>query len=271
MRSRYLLTFPGPARAGRRAVARSAAPAARCCSSRLVARPRATGGSSAWVAAACLTIAINGSRELPQYFVQAAPAAGARGGVGRRRCSGTRRAAGQRRRAGVVLAIAVWRVNDFRSWSDNTRTTPGTSLGRIDARRASGALRRSRDAEVLGAGGGELGEFMRGADRAGRHRLRVRLLVRRVRAGGARERVALLLEPAGHRRLQRRASPATASAGCSTICDAPRPAIVALQQRDWIPDVDDSAHFFMTHAARSPAGCTSGTTGRRTGRASTSG
>jgi hypothetical protein len=24
------------------------------------------------------------------------------------------------------------------------------------------------------------------------------------------------------------------------------PAIVALQQRDWYPDVDDSAHFFMT-------------------------
>src|SRR5881392_647032 len=28
----------------------------------------------AWTAAACLTIAINGSRDLPQYFVQAAPA-----------------------------------------------------------------------------------------------------------------------------------------------------------------------------------------------------
>ena len=27
------------------------------------------------------------------------------------------------------------------------------------------------------------------------------------------------------------------------------PAIVALQQRDWYPDVDDSAHFFMTYAA----------------------
>jgi hypothetical protein len=24
------------------------------------------------------------------------------------------------------------------------------------------------------------------------------------------------------------------------------PAVVALQQRDWSPDVDDSAHFFMT-------------------------
>jgi hypothetical protein len=29
---------------------------------------------------------------------------------------------------------------------------------------------------------------------------------------------------------------------------ATSPAIVALQQRDWYPDVDDSAHFFMTTA-----------------------
>jgi hypothetical protein len=27
------------------------------------------------------------------------------------------------------------------------------------------------------------------------------------------------------------------------------PAVVALQQRDWLPDVDDSAHFFMTAPA----------------------
>jgi hypothetical protein len=27
------------------------------------------------------------------------------------------------------------------------------------------------------------------------------------------------------------------------------PVIVALQQRDWYPDVDDSAHFFMTTPA----------------------
>ena len=33
-----------------------------------------------------------------------------------------------------------------------------------------------------------------------------------------------------------------------------RPAVVALQQRDWAPDVDDSAAFFMT-TPRSPAGC----------------
>jgi hypothetical protein len=28
-----------------------------------------------------------------------------------------------------------------------------------------------------------------------------------------------------------------------------RPAIVALQLRDWAPDVDDSAHFFLTTPA----------------------
>ena len=41
----------------------------------VVARPRIERlVPVAWTAAACLTIAINGSRDLPQYFVQAAPA-----------------------------------------------------------------------------------------------------------------------------------------------------------------------------------------------------
>jgi hypothetical protein len=34
-------------------------------------------------------------------------------------------------------------------------------------------------------------------------------------------------------------------AGLLDDLDASRPVIVALQQRDWYPDVDDSAHFFM--------------------------
>jgi hypothetical protein len=39
--------------------------------------------------------------------------------------------------------------------------------------------------------------------------------------------------------------------GASGLLDDLRrttPAIVALQQRDWFPDVDDSAHFFMANA-----------------------
>jgi len=44
----------------------------------------------------------------------------------------------------------------------------------------------------------------------------------------------------------------TAGYGVSGLLDDLRrngPAIVALQQRDWYPDVDDSAHFFMATPA----------------------
>ena len=98
----------------------------------------------AWVAAACLTIAINGSRELPQYFVQAGPPlalAGAWAGAilwNRRRIVNAA--------AAVVLAIAVWRVNDFPKLAANTRHDARYALGRIDRTQHLDALRRPRDA-----------------------------------------------------------------------------------------------------------------------------
>ena len=57
-----------------------------------------------WVAAACLSIAVNGSRGLPQYFLQAAPGAGAGRSASRRRGPG--RALGRPWR---LLAIAARR------------------------------------------------------------------------------------------------------------------------------------------------------------------
>ena len=71
----------------------------------------------------------------------------------------------------------------------------------------------------------------------------------RLRRGRTRQRLALLLEPAGDRRIQRGSTRLRRRAACSTISASNRPAVVALQQRDWAPDVDDSAHFFMTTPA----------------------
>src|SRR3954465_8342109 len=75
--------------------------------------------STARAPSACLTIAINGSRDLPQYFVQAAPAlalAAAWGATFLRTSS---------RIANTILvcvvAIAAWRVNDFTKLVENTR------------------------------------------------------------------------------------------------------------------------------------------------------
>ena len=84
-----------------------------------------------WVAAACLSIAINGSRGLPQYFVQAAPALALAAG-----CAAAplwRRAALPIRIAGVVLvAVAVWRVGDFQRGWDYTAYDLSGALGRLD-------------------------------------------------------------------------------------------------------------------------------------------
>jgi hypothetical protein len=93
------------------------------CLALLVAgvRRRAVWLPVVWVAAACLSIAINGSRGLPQYFLQAAPALALAAGVGF-----TLALAPSPRlvRWIVVLLVAygVWRVDDFRSWSRTSAT-----------------------------------------------------------------------------------------------------------------------------------------------------
>jgi len=71
-----------------------------------------------WVAAACLSIAINGSRGLPQYFVQAAPAlalsAGAAAAILWPAGSVGVRLRPLARAAGILLvAYGAWRVADF--------------------------------------------------------------------------------------------------------------------------------------------------------------
>lgn len=215
----------------------------------LLATARAVPGrlfAVAWVAAACLSIAINGSRDLPQYFIQAAPAlALAAGWAGSLLFSGSRVLS-------VAVAIAaivgVWRVNDFPKLVDNTWR---------DARYSSGSITR---AEHLARYGDrttrkysalameELGGFMRshtqphqpvyvfgfssGAYVAAERRSASRFFWSRPVIVGFNE-----------------GQPGYGIAGLIDELRASPPAIVALQQRDWYPDVDDSAHFFMATPA----------------------
>jgi 4-amino-4-deoxy-L-arabinose transferase-like glycosyltransferase len=82
-----------------------------------------------WVAAACLSIAVNGSRELPQYFVQAAPALALAAGMGwvlLRRALGTRLST----LVVLLLAIGVARVNQFDKWADSIGRDIGYLRGR---------------------------------------------------------------------------------------------------------------------------------------------
>lgn len=212
----------------------------------------------AWVAAACLSIAINGSRDLPQYFIQAAPAlalAAAWAGTllwTRRRIVNLA--------AIAVIAVGVWRVNDFPKLVTNTAQDASYAAGRISltdhlarygdrTTRKYSALAMRELADVLerrAAPNEPVYVFgFSSAAYVEAHRVSASRFFwsRPVIAGFNAERtgygVSGLLED-----LRRRP-----------------PAVVALQQRDWSPDVDDSAHFFMSslplagwlHAGYEPA------------------
>lgn len=196
----------------------------------------------AWVAAACLSIAINGSRDLPQYFVQAAPALALAGAWAASLLWTRWRLVNLA--AVVLVAVGVWRVNDFVKLVDNTwrdarymagQVTPADHLARYGDRttRKYSALAMSELAAVLKARstpnervfvfGFSSGAYVE-ADRASASRF---FWSRPVIVGFSQDR------------------PGYGVSGLLEDLRRHPPVIVALQQRDWFPDVDDSAHFFM--------------------------
>jgi len=200
----------------------------------------------AWTAAACLTIAINGSRDLPQYFVQAAPALA---------LAAAWSATLVRTRSRLVntvialaVVVAVYRVNDFNKLVENTwhdaryvlgRTTWTEHLARYGDRST-----RKYSAQAMD----ELGTFMRDhtapSDTVYIFGFSSGAYVNAGRMSASRffwSRPVIVGFNEGN-----------AGYGVSGLLDDLRrsmPAIVALQQRDWYPDVDDSAHFFLTTPA----------------------
>lgn len=197
----------------------------------------------AWVAAACLTIAINGSRDLPQYFVQAAPAlalAAASAAVLVRTRSLTVNLV-----VAAAVLVGVWRVNDFPKLADNTWHDTSYARGLMSrtehlARYGDRATRKYSAQAV-----DELGAYMRSHSAPADS-----VYVFGFSSGSYVE---------GERRSASRFfwsrpvivgfNDGKAGYGVSGLLDDLRrsgPSIVALQQRDWYPDVDDSAHFFMS-------------------------
>ncbi len=197
----------------------------------------------AWTAAACLTIAINGSRDLPQYFVQAAPALALAAAWGAMFLRTASRIANTL--IACVIVVAVWRVNDFEKLVDNTRH---------DLRFMSGTMTRSEHLSRYGdrttrkysaLAMDELGAFMESHsapnDTVYVFGFSSGAYVRAARTSASRFFWSrpVIVGFNGDR----------PGYGVSGLLDDLRrnpPAIVALQQRDWYPDVDDSAHFFMT-------------------------
>lgn len=196
----------------------------------------------AWVAAACLSIAINGSRELPQYFVQAGPPlalAGAWAGSLLRTRHAWVNAA-----AVLGIAVAVWRVNDFHKLRDNTWHDAKFAAGRIgrEEHLARYGDRATRKYSALAVA--QLGEFLKTHsaphDRVYVFGFSCGAYVEADRVSASRffwSRPVIAGFNEGR-----------AGYGTDGLLEDLRnssPVAVALQQRDWSPDVDDSAHFFM--------------------------
>ena len=115
-----------------------------------------------WVALACLSIAINGSRDLPQYFLQAAPAlalaAGMAAAIGFPRLPAWGDGS-----SSCSLAAADWRVgaDPFPKLAGNVWHDTQYALGRIDRRVPTwrGTARREVD-KYSALDNRDLGEFL---------------------------------------------------------------------------------------------------------------
>jgi hypothetical protein len=200
----------------------------------------------AWTAAACLTIAINGSRDLPQYFIQAAPALALAAAWGATFIRTPWRLANAA--IAIAVLIAIYRVNDFSKLATNTwhdaqyllsRTTRDEHLARYGDRTT-----RKYSAQAMD----ELGAFMRDhsapSDTVYVFGFSSGSYVSAARMSASRffwSRPVIVGFNEG--------KPGYGVSGLLDDLRRNKPTIVALQQRDWYPDVDDSAHFFMTTPA----------------------
>ncbi len=199
-----------------------------------------------WVAGACLVIAVNGSRGLPQYFVQASPAlalAAAWGGS----LLWTKRSWIN----GVLLllaAIGVWRVNDFPKLAGNVAHDARYALGylaREEHLARYGEPERRKYSAIAMA---ELADYLR-TSTAPSDRIYIFGF-----AGGA---YAQAHRASASRFFWSRpvivnfnaSTPGYGVAGLRSDLERSSPAVVALQVRDWAPDVTDSAAFFMSTPA----------------------
>ena len=206
----------------------------------------------AWVAAACLSIAINGSRGLPQYFLQAAPALALAAGLGL--TLGLARLPSTARWIVVALiAVGVWRAgpDPFPGLASSIWHDTQYVLGRIDRRTHLARYGGARDVDKYSA----LDNMDIGAWLASRTRPDETVYVFGYSPGA--------YVYADRRSASRffwsrpvildfnREDPRYGVAGLLEDLQRASPAFVVLQQHDWAPDVQDSGPFFLSQAALS--------------------
>ena len=204
----------------------------------------------AWVAAACLSIAINGSRNLPQYFLQAAPALGLAAGLGAATALPPL-SRPLRWAAALLIAIGIWRVgpDPFPNLAQNLSHDMQFVLGRLDRRTHLARYGGARSTEKFSAlDNVDLGAFLASRTRPGEP-----VYVFGFSAGA--------YVHAGRRSASRffwsrpvivnfnGADPRYGVAGLAHDLQREQPAYVVLQEHDWAPDVQDSAAFFLSQPA----------------------
>jgi hypothetical protein len=206
-----------------------------------------------WVAAACLSIAINGSRSLPQYFIQANPflalAAASGAALGwtwiRTALGPSTRSTPVAAAALTIVAIGVWRVNQFPKLVEQTV---------FDARRLAGSISRDDylaryddERKYSAIASVRLGEYLRARTTPSD----------RVYVFGFTSGAYLHAQRASASRFFwsypvivgfKSNEPGYGAPGVLADLTARPPAIVALQQQDW-PDVVDSRTFFLSTPA----------------------
>jgi hypothetical protein len=204
-----------------------------------------------WVAAACIAIAVNGSRGYPQYFVQANPAlalaAGVAGVLAWRWLTARfpDRARLSAAAAVVLIAVAVWRVNLFPKLVEQTWFDIRHAAGRI-AR--DDYLDRFADERKYSARAAlELAGFFRAHSGPGEPVFVFGFTCAAYsyadRVSASRffwSRPVIVGFKAGR--------PGYGADGLLDELERNRPAAIALQLRDWSPVDQDSAAFFMSSA-----------------------
>jgi hypothetical protein len=201
----------------------------------------------AWVAAACLSIAINGSRNLPQYFLQAAPALALAAGLA---AAMALPPLPKVARWIVILLVAVfvWRAGDdpFPKLGRNVWHDTQYILGRIDTRTHLAYYGGARDTDKYSAlDNVDIGAFLESKtppdDTVYVFGFSPSSYVYANRRAASRffwSRPVIL----GFNS----ADPRYGVEGLRSDLERSRPAYVVLQHHDWSPDVQDSGPFFLS-------------------------